>query len=377
MARPAAPRSLYRVALALLPLALLACGDKSGKLTPDDPGGGTTTVIKPATPALEELVGQRIARIDITGISELRRDHVRGAIYTRAGDLVDLDKISADVRALWKLGGMKDVRAEAAVTSDGGTIIRFIVVEQPILHAIDFTGNDAFSRTVLDALLRVETGKPVNMVVVRDGRTALRQYYMEHGYLKVAIAWRVEDTDAGTELVYDIHEGEAVTISKIDFEGNTAATDAELAALIVGPNGMNAVGGAYVAELMYDALGFVSNWYYDRGYITLSTSAPSAAMSDDATTVEVSINIVEGDQYRIGKVTMSGDVAADDKKYLAAVSFKKGQIFNRSKVVNTVTLLTDLHKKAGFPNAIVTPLTNIDGEKHTVDLEFQVVGGNR
>lgn len=380
MARSAAPRSLHRVALialaALVPSALLACGDKSGALVPDNPGGGVAET-KPAKPAVADLVGQRIARIDVTGVSELRRETVRGSIYTRVGDSLDLDKISEDVRAIWKLGGIKDVRAEAAVTSDGGPVIRFVIVEQPTLTGIDFTGNERFSRTVLDALLRVETGKPVDMVSVRNGRTSLRQYYTEHGYLKVAIAWRVEDTDDGAELIYDIHEGDAFAISKVEFVGNKAATDVELAALIVGPNGINGVGGAYVAEVMYDALGFVSNWYYDRGYIMLSTSAPSAAMSDDGSSVEVTINVVEGAQYKVGKVTMSGDVKAGEKKYLAAVTFKKGQVFNRSKVVATVDQLQTVHDTSGYTDTVVTPLTNVNADALTVDIEFQVVGTKR
>ena len=310
-------------------------------------------------------------------MSELRAGEAKKAIGTHAGDVIDLDQISADVHAIWKLGGIRDVRAEGSVTSDGGPVVRFVVAEQPTLRAIDFTGNQRFSRTVLDALLRIPTGEPVDMLAVRNGRAAVRRYYMENGYLRVAVAWRLEDGDAGTELVYDIHEGALISISTLEFEGNTAATDAELAALIRGPGGMNNVGGAYVAELMYDSLAYITSWYYDRGYINVSTSAPSASLSSDGASVEVSVNLDEGDQYRIGAIVMGGDVDAKNAKYRALFQIKTGEIFNRSKIADTLTKLTELHQSAGFPNAVVTPLTDINSAKHTVDLTFEVESGAR
>ena len=77
--------------------------------------------------------------VEIRGNRRVPTDHIRSQLQTRAGDPIDLSRVSRDIRALYSLGYFDDVQFETGSTRDGSIII-FSVKEKPLIRAIQYKG---------------------------------------------------------------------------------------------------------------------------------------------------------------------------------------------------------------------------------------------
>jgi outer membrane protein assembly factor BamA len=117
--------------------------------------------------------------------------------------------------------------------------------------------------------------------------------------------------------------------------------------------------------------------YYDRGYINVKIGAPDNESSTQKFTID------EGPRFRIGKTSFSDPGAAADADSVgdpaalrALMTFASGDWFNRSQVNAFVEELTRHYQKAGYASAKVTPLTKVDVDRHSVEIEFSIVRGD-
>ena len=76
-------------------------------------------------------------------------------------------------------------------------------------------------------------------------------------------------------------------------------------------------------------------------------------------------DIKEGDQFRVGKLSIKDAKPADEKKWLALLGVKKGDIFSRTAMTTGMQKLQDATKAAD-----ITPMTKVDAAKKTIDVEF-------
>ena len=61
-------------------------------------------------------------------------------------------------------------------------------------------------------------------------------------------------------------------------------------------------------------------YYYDRGYINVAVTLPAPSAT-------ATFEIKEGDQFRVGKLSIKDASPADQKKWLALLGVKKGDVF--------------------------------------------------
>jgi outer membrane protein insertion porin family len=101
-------------------------------------------------------------------------------------------------------------------------------------------------------------------------------------------------------------------------------------------------------------------FYYDRGYVNVAVTPP-------VTSATVTFDIKEGDQFRVGKLSIKDAKPADAKKWLAALGVKKGDVFSRSAMTAGMQKLKDATAAVD-----IDPITNIDTAKKTIDVVFEI-----
>ena len=106
----------------------------------------------------------------------------------------------------------------------------------------------------------------------------------------------------------------------------------------------------------------VTALYFDRGYIAVRVDEPTRA-SDGALVVRLS----EGDRFAVHAISFSGAWPRAEDDLRAVMRTRAGAVFCRADVAADLRRLSAL---AG--GAAVTPLTRIDVEHHTIDLEFAI-----
>ncbi len=171
-----------------------------------------------------------IEAIEFRGARRVRQDTLQALIFSKKGDRYDPDTLHRDFVALWNSGRFDDLRIEREPGKEGW-IVRFVVVERPVVRTIKYEGNKSVS--VSDILDRYKD-KKVGLVVesqydpnkVQRAKNVLLDMLAEHGHLSAKVDPQIRRVPPSSlELTFKIDEGPKVKVGNIDIVGNTVFSD--------------------------------------------------------------------------------------------------------------------------------------------------------
>ncbi|HSE14058.1 MAG TPA: POTRA domain-containing protein, partial [Candidatus Deferrimicrobium sp.] len=84
--------------------------------------------------------GFRVVAIEVRGAHRASPDAIRKVMGTQVGQELDLQKVRQDVKAIHKMGYFRDVTFDTEEVP-GGYRLTVIVVERPIVSAVQIEGN--------------------------------------------------------------------------------------------------------------------------------------------------------------------------------------------------------------------------------------------
>src|SRR3984957_8930972 len=174
-----------------------------------------------------------IEAIEFRGARRVRQDTLQALIYTKKGDRFDEESLHRDFMALGNSGRFDDIRIEREPGKEGW-IIRFVVVERPVVRTIKYEGNKSVSES--DILDRFKDRK-VGLVVesqydpnkVQRARNVLLDLLAEHGHLSATVDPQIRRVPPSSlEITFKINEGPKVKVGNIDITGNTVFSDKQV-----------------------------------------------------------------------------------------------------------------------------------------------------
>jgi outer membrane protein insertion porin family len=111
--------------------------------------------------------------------------------------------------------------------------------------------------------------------------------------------------------------------------------------------------------------------YQNNGYINVQVGEPVVEINREAGGIIITVPITrEGDQFKVGKVTLTGDSVFKEEELRQKVRLSTGEIYSREAVRNDITQLTDAYADRGYAFADVTPTVSIDPGTRVVNLAF-------
>ena len=147
-------------------------------------------------PSRVKRFGPTIEAIDFHGARRIPADTLRALIASRAGESFDRETLQRDTEALFKTGRFSDISVE---TEPGrtGTVVRFTVVERPLIASIEYQGSTAVTAAEFRGLLeerniRVRVGALYNEEDLRRAVTAMQELLDQKGIPNVTVAPGVE-----------------------------------------------------------------------------------------------------------------------------------------------------------------------------------------
>jgi outer membrane protein insertion porin family len=91
--------------------------------------------------------------------------------------------------------------------------------------------------------------------------------------------------------------------------------------------------------------------------------------------VTITIRVVEGPQYKVGKVDVTGVTLVPVGEVRRQIKLKSGDVFSRSKVREAMRGITDLYSTIGRASADVSPRTEQVPDPPRVDVVFEIAEG--
>lgn len=166
----------------------------------------------------------------------------------------------------------------------------------------------------------------------------------------------------------NIYEGNKFYFRDITWIGNTKYTSDYLTKLL-----RIKKGDPYNKELLernvnYDPTGKdISSLYLDDGYLFFKVIPTELNVENDS--IDIEMRIYEGNQARIGTISLSGNTQTNDYVVMRELKTVPGELFSREDVIRSVREIQQL----GFFNAEkINPKIEPNAESGTVDIEYQV-----
>jgi len=227
------------------------------------------------------------------------------------------------------------VRISHAPMSDpltGQSVVQFLSAgAEEDVKSIDFSDPLASSDKAIQERLADLIGKPYSLTTLELFEfEQIRPIYFARGLLRVDFKTPMVEaptpsaqSTAPTVVVHvQIDPGVAYAWGGVTWSGNSALSGAELNAQIPYKPGDPVDGSKMEA-----AWNGVADAYGHKGYLD-ATATPTAQYDDSAHRVNYSVAIVEGPQYKMGELVLSGLSMEGERRVRAAWKIPAGSVFD-------------------------------------------------
>lgn len=279
-----------------------------------------------------------VRAIRFIGNDELKDKTLLDKLPMKIGDPLDLFAVREGreaITALYREKGYGHVAVtyDEAALADGDVV--YTIEEGPRVRVrrIVFEGRVSLPERELKKRIDTKTSLGIfrpgvfDVDRVENDVARLQGYYRAEGFLDARVSYRLESGDKPGDLivVFTIIEGTRYAIEDIRFEGNTVYSVEELLRLI-----RSQVGEVVKPPVVEADARTIQTRYGDFGYI-YATVRPVRVFSQQPGLVIITFQIEEGDQYRVGRVVVRGNLRTKDKVVRRALDlYPPDDLFNLS-----------------------------------------------
>ena len=330
----------------------------------------------------------RLTRYSIAGVNRSEQETIRGKIDLMTGRIVNENVIATATKRIkdhYREKGFLDIDVDIVQkvdsSFDNGTTIR-VNIDKGVKVKVDLitiNGITAFDVNKVKRKMKSTKEKtwwrfykPSKYLAdaFNSDKQAIVAMYNNEGYRNARIlSDSLYRTEAGlVGLIVDFEEGTQFSFGNITFTGNTKYRTTQLDS-ILGINKGDVYSLAHLETRVFmDPKGMdLSSLYQDDGYLTFRAMPIEKSVEND--TIDIEIRMMEGSQFRIGKILVEGNTKTNDHVIYREIRTRPGDLFSRTDIIRTQRELSQLNffnPEAFGINPIQHP------EDGTVDIEYQV-----
>jgi len=262
---------------------------------------------------------------------------------------------------------------------DGTTMI-INVAERPTIASLTFKGNSAIKTEDLEQGLAsngLAQGEVLDASLLSHIGQDLEKQYFSYGKYSVKVKHQVVNLSRNrVDIKFDIKEGDAAEIKKINIIGNTIFSEEE----ILENFELNTGGwfsyftddNQYAKEKLSGDIETLRSYYLDRGYIKMQIVSTQVTITPERDAVYITLNIDEGEKYSVKEVNFTGDMILSENLLKRVVPIKPGDTYSGAMITYAEETITQLlgYRGYAFPN--IQTLPDIDEDNKEVSLTIYI-----
>ena len=327
-----------------------------------------------------ELFAYKIDSIEYDGLVHISKGVALRMLPFEKGDEVSDEEIDKALKKYYKQGYFDDIW----VDYDNGKLT-FHFKEKPIIAKVILKGWKENDEDILKNVVQIKKGELFDMAKLEAAKKRIIQAISQEGKIDSVVEIKTEKLDnGGIKVTFIVNEGEEIIIDKLrysgvkkldseDFDEVIANKEHEFMGWFWGRND----GKLHLQDLQYDPLR-IRDFYMQHGFLDAKVDEPFVRVNFDSYLAQMSYQIDEGEPYKIEKITIEETKDVIDPNELKKdLKLKEGDVFNikyfREDMERIKTKVADL----SYAYVQVVPDLRKNKEKHTVEVVFRVIPGQK
>ena len=297
---------------------------------------------------------------------------------------VSREIISDDIKTLYNSGFFDQVKASIVrpAADPGRTILKYSLVEKPVVRKIFIKGNEAVKENDLAEALKMGASRFLDKNKIDALIRNATMYYQGRGYFDVEFQHAVLPVgDDQVDLTFTVDEGPRYKINRIKIRGLDKLSESDMLSGLQTKeykwwNSWLFSTGRLNQEVLENDKAIMRQYFLDHGYIDAQVG--DAQVEKVNGKINITFEVNEGPLFKIGSITASGDLIEDSvEKTIKGISSTNGSKFNASKLREDTFKVSDHFADFGYAYANVIPNTNINRAQQTVDIDFSISKGSQ
>lgn len=289
----------------------------------------------------------RIVAIGVVGNDAIDEDEIVEAMNTKTNSVLN-PKILADdlekIRGLYRDKGyyLAEISYELEDNKDGSARLNIVVKETKRLYVTEITLNGVKSLSESDVRGEMElstrniiswiTGSGVlKEELLEHDAAAIEQYYANHGFVDVKVSpAKVDYTEDGIHVSYDIVEGPRYRVGSVTFAGDLLVPNSDLLQ-ITKIDDLADKHAWFDRSVLREDSESLTILYNDLGYAYAETNVRfDEAPGTEEKALDVTFSMTKNQKVYIRRVTIEGNTKTRDNVIRRELELTDGNLFSGS-----------------------------------------------
>ena len=327
-----------------------------------------------------------VKKITFEGIKNTPEDFFEILIQTRIGEEISPDRLSEDIKNLYKNTGFfsdfgdageSPIRVEVKPAEGGGLEVIYKLIESPKIESVKIIGNEQLKTGKIQEAITLKPSEIYSDQRRWESERAILNVYKEKGYYLATIKSDTSvDRDTNTIVAtFEISEGERIKIQEINFVDNSNIPENTLSKKI-----KTRVGKHFDENLLDEDMILLRHYYQDQGYAQIEVEGYEHRLTADNTGLIIDISVDEGPEYIIGtydiNVLHAKKPAFSEDKIRDMLDLIEGEIFDRGAFQESIEKIQKAYQDKGYLLSELSPVPHFNETTGIVDIALNINEGD-
>ncbi len=308
-----------------------------------------------AQEAADWYINKPIKAFTFAGLVTIKEGDLQSVLKPYLGQSFSVDPLLMDIQAkLYALDYFESIEPSAEPGDEAKTtiIIHFKVKERPSIAAVEVKGNTTVRTNDITDKILLKKGDMANQSRLQADIDAVKSLYLDKGYTDASVTASFVPGDSPTTVkaVFTVTEGTPTTIKEIHFSGNTFASESTLRGVMKTKAQYLFDSGVFQESKLEEDKTAIVGYYTDRGYVDakIDDITRSIQSKDGRNFLILTIYLTEGEQWKYGGMTITGNSVFTKQRIEELVQQKPGKVLSVQKTQADIARIRSLYYDNGY-----------------------------
>jgi outer membrane protein insertion porin family len=317
-----------------------------------------------------------IKRIVVDGNQRIEEATILNYLDIEIGDVVSQERINENLRNVFESNYFADVNIKQV-----GEVLLVSVSENPSINRVVFEGNDAVSDKILEAEVKLSPRMILTRDKVQKEVQRILAIYRAKGHFGAKVNPEIIRKEQNrVDIDFDITEGPAAEIRKINFVGNKKFGDNKLKSVLL--TSESAWWKFFSSNDVYDPDRLevdrdnLRKFYLSKGYADFRVVSAVAELVPTQDAFIITFTIEEGPRYKFAEVDIESDFEKlKDIDFKSSFVSKKGDWYSATMVERDTEKISDIAGDYGYAFVNVRPVPFRNEDDRTISIKYRIEEG--